>query len=145
MKIHIKMEADDIMGSVNFLGIIVAAVAYMALGALWYSPALFGNAWTRSIGKTKEQVAADFSPINYFWALCTSFLASYGIARIMAWTNRGEIADGIIIGALAGVCFVLATMGINDVFESRPKGLTMINALYHITGFIVVGIIIGAF
>lgn len=139
------MEGVWTMGNVNFLSVIIAAVAYMILGALWYSPALFGNAWMKGIGKTKEQVAADFSPINYFWALCTSFLASYGIARIMVWSNRGEISDGIMIGALAGVCFVLATMGINDIFESRPKGLTIINALYHIVGFIIAGVIIGAF
>jgi len=132
------------MGSVNFLSIIVAAVAYMALGALWYSPVLFGNAWMKGVGKTKEQVAAGASPMNYIMALILSFIAAYGIARIMIWTNRGSIWDGIVIGLLVGVCFVLSTMGVNDVMENRPKGLTVINILYHIVGFIVIGIIVGA-
>jgi len=63
------------MGSVNFVSIIVAALAYMLLGALWYSPVLFGNAWMKGIGKTKEQVTADASPVNYVWALILSFIA----------------------------------------------------------------------
>lgn len=132
------------MGSVNFLSIIVAAVAYMVLGALWYSPLLFGNAWMKGIGKTKEQLTAGASPMNYIMALILSFVAAYGIARIMVWTNRGSISDGIVIGLLAGVCFVLSSMGVNDVFEKRPKGLTAINVIYHIVGFIVIGIIVGA-
>lgn len=132
------------MGSVNFLNIIVAAVAYMALGAIWYSPMLFGKAWMKGIGKTKEQLTANASPMNYILALVFSFIAAYGIARIMVWTNRGSISDGIVIGLLAGVCFVLASMGVNDLFEKRPTGLTVINVLYHIVGFIVIGVIIGA-
>lgn len=129
---------------INYLAVVVAAIAYMALGALWYSPTLFGNAWMRAIGKTKEQLAADFSPMNYLWALITSFLASYGIARIMLWTGGQGIGDAVKIAIVAGICFVLATMSVNDIFESRPKGLILINVLYHIAGFIIVGIIIGA-
>jgi hypothetical protein len=98
----------------------------------------------KGIGKTKEQVAADFSPVNYLLALIFSFIAAYGIARIMIWTGRSTISDGIIIGLLAAVCFVLASMGVNDVFEKRPTGLTFINVLYHVVGFIVIGIIVGA-
>ena len=131
-------------GTVNFLSIVVAAAAYMALGALWYSPVLFGNAWMKGIGKTKEQLTAGSSPVSYLLAYILSFIAAYGIARIMVWTGRNTVADGVVIGLLVGVCFVLAAMGINDLFEGRPKGLTVMNILYHIAGFILIGIIIGA-
>jgi len=130
--------------AINYLAVLVAGVAYMILGALWYSPVLFGSAWMKGIGKTKEQVTKDASFLNYLIGLVGAFIASYGIARIMLWTGRGSVADGIVIGLLAGICFVLTTMGINDTFEKRPAGLTIINILYHIVGFIVAGIIIGA-
>ncbi|MBD3217646.1 MAG: DUF1761 family protein [candidate division Zixibacteria bacterium] len=129
---------------INYLAVVAAAVAYMILGALWYSPVLFGAAWMKGIGKTKEQIAKEFSPVNYLVALIFSFIASYGIARFMQWTGGDSIADGIKISVLAGVAFVLATMGVNDVFENRPRGLTVINTLYHLLGFLIVGIIIGA-
>jgi hypothetical protein len=132
------------MGTVNFFSIIVAALAYMILGAIWYSPALFGNAWLRGIGKTREQVTAEFSPVNYVLGLITSFISAYGIARIMAWTGRDSISDGVVIGLLVGICFILAPLIINNVYEKRPKSLTLINALYHTTGFIIIGIIMGA-
>jgi hypothetical protein len=129
--------------SINYLAVLVAGVAYMILGALWYSPVLFGNMWMKKIGKTKEQVAADFSLLNYLWALILSLLVAYGIARIALWTNVTGIWDGIVIGLLAGVTFVFTTMGLNDIFEKRPGSLAAINIIYHIIGFVIVGLIIG--
>ena len=130
--------------SLNWWAVIVAAIAYMALGAVWYSPPLFANAWMKGIGKTKEQITAGFSPLAYVWALILSFVAAYGIARIYVWANLVTVWDGIVLGLLAGICFVLATMGVNDIFEQRPCQLSAINILYHLVGFIVIGIIVGA-
>ncbi len=83
--------------AINYLAVIVAAVAYLIIGWLWYSP-LFGSAWMKAIGKTKEQVAADASAVNYIVALITSFIASYGIARIMLWYGGDTMRDGIMVG-----------------------------------------------
>jgi hypothetical protein len=128
--------------SMNYLAIAVAAVAFMVLGALWYSPILFGAAWMKGIGKSKEQVAADFSYVVYVIALILSFIAAYGIARIMYWTNGYAISEAIKISVLVGVCFVLTSLGLHDRFEKRPFGLTVINVLYHLIGFVIMGIII---
>lgn len=131
--------------SMNYLAILVGALAYMFLGALWYSPVLFGNSWLRMTGKTKEQAKADQSPICFLIGIVTAFVSSYGIARIMYWTNGSEIADGIKIGLFVGVCFAFMALLVNDSFEHRPKGLTFINSFYHICGMIVAGLVIGAF
>ena len=129
--------------SLNYWAVLVSGIAYMALGAIWYSSAICGNLWLKGIGKTKEQVAADAKSINYLLALIFSLLAAYGIARVMQWYGGQGIRDGIVVSLLAGVCFVLATMGVNDLFESRPKSLTVTNILYHIVVFVIMGIIIG--
>jgi fluoride ion exporter CrcB/FEX len=129
--------------TVNYWAVLVAAVVYMILGALWYSPALFGKIWMKGIGKTKEQVKADAWAGNYIIAIVGSFLACYGIARLMIMTGRTDISDGVTIAVLVGVCFMMTTFSINDTFERRPAGLTLINILYHLVGFIVAGFIIG--
>jgi hypothetical protein len=131
--------------SINFLAVLVAAVAYMALGAIWYSPILFSKAWMKAIGKSKEEITKGHSAISYVWAIVTAFVASYGIARLMLWTGRDTISDGILIGLLAGVCFVMTAFWVNDVFEQRKCALPLINGLYHVVGLIVAGVIIGAF
>lgn len=129
--------------TINYLAVAVAAVAYLILGGLWYAP-LFGSTWMKAIGKTKEQVAAGASPLNYVYAIVLGFVASYGIARIMVWSGGNTIGDGIMTGLVVGVCFILATFLMNDIFEKRPASLTFINVFYHIVALIIAGIIIGA-
>jgi len=35
----------DVSSDVNYLAAIVAAIAWFALGAIWYMPAVMGRAW----------------------------------------------------------------------------------------------------
>ena len=130
--------------TMNWWAVIVAAIVYMALGAFWYSPALFGKTWLKGIGKTQEQLKAGFSPLSFVWSLVFSFLAAYGIARICVWAMLSGVWNGIVVGLLAGVCFVLSTIGVNDLFEQRPRQLTFLNVLYPLVGYVIIGIIVGA-
>ena len=50
----------EILG-VNLIGILVATLIGMVLGAIWYSPMLFGKQWMKSIGKTPETLTGDRS------------------------------------------------------------------------------------
>ena len=131
-------------GSVNYLSVVVSAAAYWILGALWFSKAVFGKTWMKGIGKTEEDLKQGFSKMAFVWSFVWSFVAAYGIARLMIWTGGITVGDGFIVGLLAGISFVLATMVINNLFERRPKSLILINALYHIVALVVSGIIIGA-
>src|SRR5688500_6156625 len=48
------MTAID-FGTVNWRAVIVAALAYFAIGAIWYIPATpMGQAWARAIGFTSH-------------------------------------------------------------------------------------------
>ncbi len=130
-------------GQINYLPVVVAGLAFWLLGAIWYSPVLFGNAWMKALGKSKEQLAADTTPLNYVWALITSLLAAYAIARILVWSGGTDLYDSMIVGLLAGVCFAFSTILVNDRFEGRPWSLTIINGLYRVCGFTLAGAIIG--
>ncbi len=77
----------------------------------------------KAIGKTKEQVAAGASALNYIVALITSFIASYGIARIMVWYGGDYDARRNNGGCLVAICFILTSVFVNDTFEKRPTGL----------------------
>ena len=130
-------------GHVNFLAVLVSATVYWILGALWYSPVLFAKPWMKNLGKTREQLMEGFSKLSFLWSFFWSFVASYGIARILVWANGTTVIDGFLVGLLAAICFILSPMVINNLFERRPKSLLAINASYHGVALIIVGIIIG--
>ncbi len=138
------MEASIyIPPEMNYWKVLVATLAYFVLGALWYSPLLFGRIWTGGIGKTEAQVKADFSPLNLVWTFIMNWFGAYGLARIFIWVRGEDVTDGIIVGLLVGVCFAAATVFMHDVQEKRKCSLSVVNTLYSIVGFIFMGIIIG--
>ena len=57
------------------------------------------------IGKTKEQVEQEFSPLKIVWALIWGFVTSYGLARVIMWTGKATLVDGLLVGVLACVVF----------------------------------------
>ncbi len=40
----------SVLGDLNWLAVLVATIAYFALGALWYAEFAFGKAWQRAVG-----------------------------------------------------------------------------------------------
>ena len=128
----------------NYLAVLVGAVISVIVGALWYSPPLFGNAWLALVGKTKEQAEKDFSPLKIVWALVWGFVTSYGLARVIVWTGKNTPVDGLLLGVLTCVVFAIATIAVNHNFEGRPAKLTVIYAGHHLVAFAAIGAMLGA-
>ncbi len=56
----------------NYILILVAAVAQFALGAVWHSPILFGNTWMKIMGAdkySKEEIAKMQKEMGPFYAV----------------------------------------------------------------------------
>ena len=96
------------------------------------------------IGKTKEQVEKEFSPLKIVWALVWGFVTSYGLARVIMWTGKATPIDGLLVGVLACVVFAIASIAVNHTFEGRPVKLTAIYAAHHLVEFAAIGAMLGA-
>jgi len=68
------------MVPINYLAVLVAALIPMAVGALWYSPALFAKKWMALVGKTEEEM----KNVNPMKAYGISFLTSLIMAYVLA-------------------------------------------------------------
>ncbi|MBM3320925.1 MAG: DUF1761 domain-containing protein [Candidatus Eisenbacteria bacterium] len=130
--------------SMNYLAVLVGAIASVAIGAIWYQPALFGNAWMRAIGKSKEEIEKSFGPSKILWAFICGFFISYTMARLLCWTGMNTLGGGVLIGLLAGVGLIGATLLVDDLFEGRPRPLFYIYWLHHLVELVVIGAILGA-
>ena len=52
------------LATTNWLAVIVAALLYFLLGALWYSPPFFARAWQASIGWDESRTDQS-NPVMY--------------------------------------------------------------------------------
>jgi hypothetical protein len=133
---------SDIFSHINWLAVVVAALAYFFLGAIWYS-SLFRNAWIRAaaVNVNEADMRKGFARI-----MITSFLTvlvtSIGLALLITRIGLGGWMTGLKVGLIAGVCFSAATIFNSYLFEKRPIALSLINGFYNIIGCTIAGIII---
>lgn len=127
---------------INYWAVLVSALAFFAIGSLWYSPLLFSNAWMKELGFTKESLAGS-NMVKYFGL-------SFILMLIMAFNLAAFIGNGqgwqfgATAGALAGIGWVALAIGINYLYERKSFRIWLINAGYMAVSFTVMGAIIGA-
>jgi len=130
--------------AVNFLAILVAAIANLLLGFLWYGP-LFSKPWMKLVGMTQEQVQQGGpSPIIYALPFIGSLISSYVLALFINSPGMQTLAGGAGVGLLAGLGFLAPTFGANALFGQKKIALYLIDVGYPIVSLIVAGAILGA-
>ncbi|MFP4469425.1 MAG: DUF1761 domain-containing protein [Bacteroidales bacterium] len=131
------MEAN-----VNWLAVIAATLSSFVLGALWYSPALFGKAWMKENNFTIE----DLKGSNMVAMYGLTFLLSFVIATNLAFFFGSEInlTMGMLYGGLAGFGWASMALGTIYIFERKTFRLWLIHAGYITLQFVIMGAILGA-
>jgi hypothetical protein len=131
------------ISTLNIWAVLVAAFAGHLIGALWYSPILFSNAWMNSIGKKEE----DFKKVNMGVLLSTTFIYMVIMAFCLAmFLNSPEIGmqEGAFYGFLTGFGWIFFVLATNSQFEQRPFKYTLISGAHWTVVFTVMGLILGA-
>jgi Protein of unknown function (DUF1761) len=130
---------------VNFLAVFVAALATFALGALWYSPALFGKAWVRANGYTPEQLASlrKHAGRAYGVSFVCYLIMGTVLSTLFSFTGASGAARGATLGALIWLGFVLTVGLTGQVFSGRTRAAFAIDAAYQLAYLALMGVILG--
>lgn len=135
------MEFSLNFSSMNLLVVFGAAIAANIIGALWYSPFMFGKLWRAAAG-LGETTGSMSNPVGTFIsAFVLQFLAACMIGGLVG--HNAGLTEGSRLGALLGFALVFTAIGMINLFEARPKSLVLIHGGYHITALCVMGGIIG--
>lgn len=154
---------------INLIAIPVAAVAALVIGAIWYNPKVFGNAWMRASGMTQEKMKGGNMAVIFGLSLLFAILLA---TLLMQFTNHEWGAIGMIggdpevatpsfnafmeeygnafrsykHGALHGVLFgvfgALPIIGTIALFERKSAKYILINSGYWIVTLGVMGAIL---
>jgi Protein of unknown function (DUF1761) len=134
---------SDILSNLNWLHILVAAIAYFALGAIWYS-FLFQKQWIRyhNIDMNNPNGRKGVGAIM-FMSFILMFLVTVGLAiLIYRGAINGGATSGVKLGLTTGVFFSAATISITYLYLKRPLGLHFIDGLYHVVGQVIAAVIL---
>lgn len=128
---------------INHFAVFTAAVVNMIIGAVWYSPALFGKTWMRENGLTEEKLATLNAPKTYGLAFLAALVIAYNLAAFLADPGT-DLAWGAAAGFLAGFGFSSMAFMAVALFEMKSFKYIFVNTGYITVVFTLMGLIIGA-
>lgn len=111
---------------INLVGILATTFIGMVLGALWYSPILFGKQWMEAIGKTPETIGSPTGP------MIGSMMTAIGVSVVFSLTHVESLVQAIHIGVILGVLIIFPAMLSDSLFCGWGNRLLIIQAGYRI-------------
>jgi len=131
---------------INYLAIVIAAVASWLAGAAWYT--VLAKPWMAANGMTPEQMQECRKGAGAYLPFVYAFLA----ALIIAWVLGGllghlgqvTLRNGAISGLFCWGGFVFPVMLVNNRFAMRSAKLLAIDGGYWLVVLVLSGAILGA-
>ena len=127
----------------NYLAIVLSAVAYWMLGAVWYG-VLFSQRWMALEGITMEQARSMNPVLPYVITFVLNLLIAFVLAQLCLWRNANTAARGAAVGVLLWIGIVGPIVFTTYMYEMRSKELFAINEFFSLVGLCLMGVILGA-
>ncbi len=137
------------MIDVNYMGVLLAAVASMVIGFAWYHPALFGKPWMKLMGYTAEKLKKEQAQMGMFYGLSfvVALITAYVLAHVMALSENFYHNPGVPTGLMTAfwswLGFVMPVQLTDQIFGSKKWKLFAINTGYQLAALLVMGVVLG--
>ncbi len=128
---------------INYLAVGVAALATIFIGALWYSPLLFGKLWMKAHGYTDEKVR-QMAGRGIIVSLFCYVVMAFVLAVLVSYAGASTTVQGAFLGFIVWIGF-LATLGLTaHMYSERPLSIYVIDAGYQLVYAVAMGVILAA-
>ena len=126
---------------VNWLAVVLAALAGFVVGGIWYGPVM-GKKWMGAVGLTEDQIKQGNMGLIYGGAFAFSLLASWTLAHTFS-TYAQDLSVFVKVLTALGVAlgFIVPAIGTNYLFSQKSKTLFFIDASYWILFYIAMGFV----
>ncbi|MDB5195087.1 MAG: hypothetical protein JWO84_271 [Parcubacteria group bacterium] len=142
------------MVPVNYLAVLVAAIAAFVLGALWYGP-FFGRAWMNTLGMNMDEMKAKAKNDpsmqgkmmkGYAITALGSLLMAFVLAHALVFAGTYQHLTGVMAGLEAGIWnwlgFVAPVSITGVLWESKSWKWWFITAGYYLVALALMGVIL---
>jgi hypothetical protein len=131
----------SVFSELNWLAVLVAGLAYFALGAIWYS-GLFSKQWVAyhniAVNEADKKGMAAIMLASLVWMLVASLALGILVTRL----DLRQVLSGVKLGLFTGICFSFMAISVTYLYLKKPVGLHLIDGMYHVTGQVIAAVIL---
>jgi Protein of unknown function (DUF1761) len=133
------------ISQINWLAVLLAFIASMAIGFVWYLPAVLGKRWMAAIGKTEEDLK-NISGGAGIWVpmMVAAALTAVLLAVLISKLGLDNALAGGWFALVLAIVFRAGGHVIHNGFAGRPAAVTLIDSGHDLLAMTVAGAIIGA-
>lgn len=127
----------------NYIELIVAGVASMVVGFVWYGP-LFGKMWMKESGVTQAKIDAGKKemPKTYGMMFVGSLITAYVLSVFIGLAGAADYMSAATVAFWAWLGFVATVMLGSVLFEGRSWNYFGINAGYNLVNMVVMSAVL---
>lgn len=132
------------LAHLNWISILAAFFAYFLLGGLWFT-VLFGKQYKFSLGKENETLKNN-SPIFIVGPAVCSLIITIVSAVLIYALKIHSITSAIEFAFIIGIGYLFANTIMIAINPNIPRPILygLISGFYHLTGILIVSIILVA-
>ena len=128
---------------VNYLAILIAALAGLGLGLIWRTVML--KPWLAARGKTKTDIEGRGLVLPFLTTFVALLVMAWMLAGVMFHMGQVTVRGGLITSFLVWLGFVISVIGVSHAFTGAKPLLTLIDGGYWLAALLIMGAVIGAF
>lgn len=129
------------VASLSMMGIILAVVASMVIGGVWFG--VFSEQWLKAIGKKKSEIKG--SGMEYAKQAVLSFVMAYVLAHFVSYTNADTLMEGAQTGFWLWLGFVATVTAGKTIWEGKHWDLWLINNGNYLLTLMAMGAILAVY
>ncbi len=133
--------------SLNYLAILVAAVAAFFVGFLWHGP-LFGKQWLKMMNIPQSEVdaarAKGMGPMlpMMIAAFVQQFIVAVVTAHLVNALGIADAMTAVLFATLLWFGYIATTLLNGVLWEKRSMNLYVFNIAYHLVALVVIALIV---
>ena len=136
------------MPPINFIAVLLAAVAGWLVGAVWYG--VLSKQWIAAVGWSEADMRGLEGGRTPMGPMILAIIAQLIMALMLAGIighigGMATIVTGLVSGVLVWFGFVITTIAVNNAFQRKKAMLTIIDGGHWLAVLVVQGLVLGLF
>lgn len=130
--------------NVDLVTVVVAAIAAFIVGMIWYSPALFGKKWMKTMGMSEKDMAKNkdkMMPIMVMSLILDGVMA-YVLAHVLAFSQAATITDAVQGAVWIWLGFIATTTYMGVLYEKKTMDWWIMTAGHYLFALIAMALVL---